>query len=146
FCLFPITPSRDLPHFSTPHQPPQAELISGKGAKRIATPPPSFPEPSPPLHRRSSRNRARNRRFSLKLLSSRSPSILHQIVRAPEVRSIHRRDLQKVRLARTTSRRSTKESTLGHPPSFRTTTKCRTSLFWVWTKYRGDSAEFSAEV
>ncbi|BBH09366.1 hypothetical protein Prudu_021840 [Prunus dulcis] len=45
-------------------------------------------------------------------LSVRIPlSFLHQIFRAPGVQLIHRRDLREVQLARTSSRRRTKETT-----------------------------------
>ncbi|BBN68159.1 hypothetical protein Prudu_306S000200, partial [Prunus dulcis] len=57
-----------------------------------------------------------------------SPSFLHQIFRAPGVRLIHRRDLREVQLARTSSRRRTRETTravflASDPPP-----KCRNSL------------------
>ncbi|BBN68272.1 hypothetical protein Prudu_357S000200 [Prunus dulcis] len=62
---------------------------------------------------------------------------------APGVRLISRRDPREVQLARTSCLRRTKETARAislapaPPPSGR---------LWVWSNYRGDSAEFSAEV
>ncbi|BBN69050.1 hypothetical protein Prudu_719S000300, partial [Prunus dulcis] len=77
----------------------------------------------------------RVRTFSSNISLISSPNLSSE---APGVRLIHRRDLREVQLARTSSRRRTRETTravflASDPPP-----KCRNSL--------GDSAEFSAEV
>ncbi|BBH02391.1 hypothetical protein Prudu_012933, partial [Prunus dulcis] len=84
------------------------------GTNGTTSAPPSFPDPSPPLGARNWPENSFSTGFHQTSLF-RSPSILNQIVRvsfinlifmvnqAPEARQNHRRDLQKVQLARTNS-------------------------------------------
>ncbi|BBH02202.1 hypothetical protein Prudu_012702, partial [Prunus dulcis] len=63
---------------------------------------------------------------------------------APGVRLTSRRDPREVQLARTSSLRRTKETARAISLASAPPPKC--GRLWVWSNYRGDSAEFSAEV
>ncbi|BBG96566.1 N-terminal nucleophile aminohydrolases superfamily protein, partial [Prunus dulcis] len=74
--------------------------------------------------------------------------------KALKARLNHMRDLQEVQLARTRSSRSAQESTTWPLLAPAPPTKLGVNIFacltgenfWVWTNYREDSAEYSAEV
>ncbi|BBN67702.1 N-terminal nucleophile aminohydrolases superfamily protein, partial [Prunus dulcis] len=102
--------------FPTSHRPPRLELISETGAKRTSTRRPTFPYPPPPLP------------------WSESPESAME-ADGTEVQSACRRDRQGV------------EKCIGSTtgPLFTSTLQSQVK-FWDWSKYRGDSAEFSAEV
>ncbi|BBN69525.1 hypothetical protein Prudu_993S000100, partial [Prunus dulcis] len=128
--------------------PPSSRSRRHHRATRSPAPVPSepqlarrhFPTNSSPAHAGSWPESAifavgRVRTFSSNISPISSPNLSSE---APGVRLIHRRDPREVQLARTSSRRRTKETTRAiilapDPPP-----KCRISL--------GDSAEFSAEV
>ncbi|BBN69391.1 hypothetical protein Prudu_921S000200, partial [Prunus dulcis] len=116
FSLLPQQPSRDLPPFPTSHRPPRLELISETGAKRTSTRRPTFPDPPPPLP------------------WSESPESAME-ADGTEVQSACRRDRQGV------------EKCIGSTTGPLLTSTLQSQVkFWDWSKYRGDSAEFSAEV
>ncbi|BBH02496.1 hypothetical protein Prudu_013078, partial [Prunus dulcis] len=125
--------------FYTTARPPQAEPISGKGTVGSVSLSPSKPDRPPPLgrpeligkpcfrrmfvrvHRFSSSNFSfvsPPNRSSTKVRSTRS----RDLRRAVEVRGIHHRAIHSFRASKSGGK------------------------FWDWSKYRGDSAEISAEV
>ncbi|BBG93006.1 aldose 1-epimerase family protein, partial [Prunus dulcis] len=121
-------------------RPPQAEPISAVSIYGSAFVSPSQPDRSQP---RGHPELAGKPCFPTEvpakppeLPARNSPSFLHQIDRASEVQPISRRNLQRVVEV--------------HRIHHRATHSLRASKsgekFWDWSKYRGDSAEFSAEV
>ncbi|BBG93849.1 hypothetical protein Prudu_001983, partial [Prunus dulcis] len=175
--------------FQATARPPQAEPISGKGTVGSASLSPSKPDRPPPLGHPEligkpcfpTEVRPSPPDFPARI----SPSFLHQIDRAVEVRGIHHRaihsfraskfvrvhpifqlnfsfvsppnrsskapevrstrsrDLRRVKLARTIR---VEVRGIHHRAihSFRASKSG--GNFWDWSKYRGDSAEISAEV
>ncbi|BBN69671.1 N-terminal nucleophile aminohydrolases superfamily protein, partial [Prunus dulcis] len=112
----PAATLRDLPPFPTSHRPPRLELISETGTKRTSTRRPTFP-----YHLR--RCRGQNRPESAMEADG------------TEVQSACRRDRQGV------------EKCIGSTTGPLLTSTLQSQVkFWDWSKYRGDSAEFSAEV
>ncbi|BBH05478.1 hypothetical protein Prudu_016871, partial [Prunus dulcis] len=143
--LSSLSPPRALdPQPSPPFQiEPAASTRHGSpatGPVRRASTSPSFPGRRRPQLAVSSSETGDFRWFCIRTsshsISLISPPILSS--EAPGVQLIHRRDLREVQLARTSSRRRTKETTRAISLAPDPPPKCRSSL--------GDSAEFSAEV
>ncbi|BBH02313.1 hypothetical protein Prudu_012844, partial [Prunus dulcis] len=99
-------------------RPPQAEPISDEGTVGSASLSPTRPDRPLPRGRLElvgkSRFPTEVHRFQFKLPARFSRSILHQIDRAPEVRSTRSRDLRMVKLAWTICRRSAWDPPPGH--------------------------------
>ncbi|BBH02109.1 hypothetical protein Prudu_012577, partial [Prunus dulcis] len=114
--------------------PPRAPMATGP----VALEPPSSPLPQP----RDRPELAGKSCFPTDVRSNPpelparfSPSILHQIDRAPGARQNYRRDLRGI------------EKCIGSTTGPLLTSTLQSQVkFWDWSKYRGDSAEFSAEV
>ncbi|BBN68980.1 hypothetical protein Prudu_671S000100, partial [Prunus dulcis] len=111
--------------FQATARPPQAEPISGKGTVGSAFLSPSRPDQPPPVGRPELIGKPCFPTEFIDLLfmdnqaSEAQPTSRRNLQRAVEVRGIHHRAIH----------------------SFRAIKK-----FWDWSKYRGDSAEISAEV
>ncbi|BBH03214.1 hypothetical protein Prudu_014014, partial [Prunus dulcis] len=123
--------------FQAAARPPQAEPISAVGTYGSTSVSPSQPD-QPPL--RSRPELAGKSCFPTevrpklpKLPARNSPSFLHQIDRASEVQSTCKRNLRRVKLARTICHKNTRDPPPGHSKL-------------PHRHVRGDSAEISAEV
>ncbi|BBG98804.1 hypothetical protein Prudu_008297, partial [Prunus dulcis] len=123
--------------FQATAQPPQAEPISAVVTYGSASVSPSQPDRPQPRDRPEMAGKpcfpAEVPSKPPELPARNSPSFLHQIDRASEVQSTCRRNLRRVKLARTICHRNTRDPPPGHSKL-------------PHHHVRGDSAEISAEV
>ncbi|BBG96079.1 hypothetical protein Prudu_004782, partial [Prunus dulcis] len=114
--------------FQATPTPPHATPTLRTGPSSTVQLPPSTPACPPPLLLSGAcRKLLENPAVLADFPTSVSPSSGHQISRT-RVRPNRMRDLRRVQLARTSSRRSTKETTRAIFPAFAPPPKCRISL------------------
>ncbi|BBH01619.1 hypothetical protein Prudu_011933, partial [Prunus dulcis] len=127
----------------------KAELISAVGTIRSASLSPSRPDRPPPVGHPELIGKpcfpTEVRPSSSELPAQNSPSFLHQIdrVRHQEPDRTAKETFKGSKFARTICHRSTRDPP---PGPFKASATPRKVKFLDWSKYRGDSAEISAEV